>query len=123
MLDRVSGGTLAGATTGDQCGLASRRPGTLPGQEEARLSGELRRAIGSPTRRTTTVIVADPIPAANDGGVTELQRAAFWARDSFEIHWGVCRTARAGEHCQRCEDLDIAAFRLECAALEAGRVG
>lgn len=69
--------------------------------------------------------VAQTMPAAKNAAITatpaELQRAAFEARDRFEIHWGVCRTARAGEHCQRCEDLDIAAFRLESAALEASR--
>lgn len=62
--------------------------------------------------------VAQVASVANAG---DLQRAAFEARDRFEIHWSVCRTARAGERCQRCDDLDIAAFRLECAVLEARR--
>lgn len=114
MLDGVSGGTLAGATKGDQCGLASRRPGPLPGQEEARLSGELRRAIGTPTRRTTTVIVADPIPAANDGRITatpllRLQRA----RELSSIHNAVCRDRQAGLCCSTCGDLAERVQRLE----------
>ena len=39
MLDGVSGGTLAGATKGDQRGLASRRAWALHEHEKARLSG------------------------------------------------------------------------------------
>ncbi len=58
---------------------------------------------------------------ASVASVGDLEHAAFEARDRFEIHWGVCRTALAGERCQRCDDLDIAAFRLESAALEASR--
>lgn len=51
--------------------------------------------------------------------VESLQRDAEWARDTFEIHWSVCRSRMADRFCQKCEVLDVAAFAAERAYLEA----
>lgn len=50
--------------------------------------------------------------------VATLQRDAVWARDTFEIHWSVCRSRMADRFCQKCDDLDVAAFAGERAYLE-----
>ena len=60
------------------------------------------------------MIVADPIPAANDGRITatpllRLQRA----RELHEIHNAVCRARQSGLSCSTCGDLADRVKRLE----------
>lgn len=60
------------------------------------------------------MIVADPIPAANDGRITatpllRLQRA----RELHEIHNAVCRARQSGLCCSTCDSLAERVTRLE----------
>lgn len=62
-----------------------------------------------------------PITETLFSSVAELQSAAYWARSDYEIHYDACRTRMADRFCQRCEDLDVAAFATEREYFEASR--
>ena len=60
-----------------------------------------------------------PILTRHPRTVERLQRDAEWARDTYEMHWDVCRSRMAGRDCLKCDHLDDAAFAAERAYLEA----
>lgn len=64
------------------------------------------------TTTTTTPVRAPLTPLQFDALADEAH--ARWA-----IHWDACRTAKRGDWCQRCDDLDLDANRAESLARRA----